>query len=318
MITNKGFEVGATVEYSCDEGHLLVGPSQRTCLETGFYNEFPPVCKFIECGLPASIPYGNYELVNGSVGYLSQVVYKCNDGYEMLGRAMLTCDIDERWNGPPPRCEVIECDALPTTYKNAKVITPNGTYFGAKAEIQCPKGFTVDGPKVITCLSSGHWSAPLPECKEDEEAKPAGTTPIPIPVTQYTRTRTPSRRPATVITSRPSSRYTTPSTIPTTTTTTTPKPKVISVTIESEEDDIPGTVREDFPPKKTIRPVVLIPKTPSVTTKQTTVTPKFRPTIYETTTTTEKDVPDVHPQDNEIAGDVNIRYLNYISENQCS
>lgn len=23
----------------------------------------------------------------------------------MLGRAMLTCDIDERWNGPPPRCE---------------------------------------------------------------------------------------------------------------------------------------------------------------------------------------------------------------------
>lgn len=23
----------------------------------------------------------------------------------MAGRAMLTCDIDERWNGPPPRCE---------------------------------------------------------------------------------------------------------------------------------------------------------------------------------------------------------------------
>lgn len=23
----------------------------------------------------------------------------------MIGRAMLTCDIDERWNGPPPKCE---------------------------------------------------------------------------------------------------------------------------------------------------------------------------------------------------------------------
>lgn len=59
----------------------------------------------IECGLPASIPHGSYDLVNGSVGYLSTVIYKCNTGYEMLGRAMLTCDIDERWNGPPPRCE---------------------------------------------------------------------------------------------------------------------------------------------------------------------------------------------------------------------
>lgn len=59
----------------------------------------------IECGLPASIPNGAYELINGSVGYLSTVVYSCNDGYEMIGRAMLTCDIDERWNGPPPKCE---------------------------------------------------------------------------------------------------------------------------------------------------------------------------------------------------------------------
>lgn len=38
------FKVGASVEYSCDEGHLLVGPTVRTCLETGFFNEFPPVC----------------------------------------------------------------------------------------------------------------------------------------------------------------------------------------------------------------------------------------------------------------------------------
>lgn len=39
------FNVGASIEYSCDDGHLLVGPTSRTCLDTGFYNEFPPVCK---------------------------------------------------------------------------------------------------------------------------------------------------------------------------------------------------------------------------------------------------------------------------------
>jgi len=41
----ENFNVGTAVEYSCDEGHLLIGPSTRTCLGTGFYNEFPPVCK---------------------------------------------------------------------------------------------------------------------------------------------------------------------------------------------------------------------------------------------------------------------------------
>lgn len=41
----QNFNVGANIEYSCDEGHLLVGPTTRTCLDTGFYNEFPPVCK---------------------------------------------------------------------------------------------------------------------------------------------------------------------------------------------------------------------------------------------------------------------------------
>ena len=41
----SSFNVGATIEYSCDEGHLLVGPATRTCLPTGFYDEFPPVCK---------------------------------------------------------------------------------------------------------------------------------------------------------------------------------------------------------------------------------------------------------------------------------
>lgn len=99
------FDVGSTVEYACDEGHLLVGPTARVCLDTGFYDEFPPVCKRIQCGYPADIANGEYVLVNDSVGYLSRVVYRCEQGYEMVGRAQLACDIDERWNGPPPRCE---------------------------------------------------------------------------------------------------------------------------------------------------------------------------------------------------------------------
>lgn len=31
-------------------------------------------------------------------------MYTCNVGYQLQGRAELTCDLDERWDGPPPKC----------------------------------------------------------------------------------------------------------------------------------------------------------------------------------------------------------------------
>lgn len=333
MIADKGFDVGATVDYNCDEGHLLVGPSSRTCLETGFYNEFPPVCKFIECGLPASIPHGSYDLVNGTVGYLSTVIYKCNEGFEMLGRAMLTCDIDERWNGPPPRCELIECEALPATYQNAKILTPNGTFFGSNADIVCPTGYVIDGPSQISCLASGQWSETIPSCVKSEETFDF-TTEEPA-VTQY-RPRPSSRKPP-----RTSTKVTTPipviSTSPVSTST-----NKINVIIENADDEseineivIPGNVREEKPslPRRPSRPSTIPPKnghannqTPiSVTVvpvsssswqpptpappKVIPLHPSFNNNYHKPPTTKDPQtiINAAHPQDNQIAGSVNIR-----------
>lgn len=78
---------------------------------------------------------------------------------------MLTCDIDERWNGPPPKCEPIQCEILPETYRGGKIFTPNGTYYSMRAELVCPRGFRVDGPRYIRCTSTGQWSEPFLGCK---------------------------------------------------------------------------------------------------------------------------------------------------------
>ena len=59
----------------------------------------------LQCGLPANISSGSYQLQNGSRAYLSTVVYSCQPGHALVGRAELICDVDERWNGPPPRCQ---------------------------------------------------------------------------------------------------------------------------------------------------------------------------------------------------------------------
>ncbi|KAL1518181.1 hypothetical protein ABEB36_001843 [Hypothenemus hampei] len=166
------FNVGSVVEYTCDEGHLLVGPSMRTCLETGFYNEFPPVCKRIQCGYPADIPNGDYSLVNDSVGYLSRVVYRCFDGYEMIGRAQLACDIDERWNGPPPRCEPIQCESPPAIANGIAEVTINNettvvAVVGSLVSYKCKQGFNLIGPSAIRCVGNGQYDGLPPICELD-------------------------------------------------------------------------------------------------------------------------------------------------------
>ncbi|XP_060809810.1 CUB and sushi domain-containing protein 3 [Amyelois transitella] len=207
-MTTESFEVGASVEYSCDEGHLLVGPTVRTCLDTGFYDEFPPVCKRIECGFPAEIAHGSYSLINGSVSYLSHVQYACDVGYEMAGRSRLVCDIDERWNGPPPRCEVIHCED-PPQIPNGRVSLPQNTsVFGSVAEYACLRGFKLQGSRRIACLATGVWDKPAPHCIAEERstttsstttsttATPSTTTPPPATLPTTPRLVLPSRRPA--------------------------------------------------------------------------------------------------------------------------
>lgn len=58
----------------------------------------------IQCGFPADISNGTYKLINGTINYLSQVQYSCVEGFKMNGRDRLICDLDERWDGPPPKC----------------------------------------------------------------------------------------------------------------------------------------------------------------------------------------------------------------------
>lgn len=129
----------------------------------------------------------------------------------MVGRAMLSCDIDERWNGPPPRCEgkckleylhlkspfsnqfelplVIECDTLPGNFYNTIISAPNGTLFGSQAEISCPPGYRLEGARILTCLSTGQWSNPLPRCIKLEVSSTFIPPTSPRPTTTTTTKR---------------------------------------------------------------------------------------------------------------------------------
>ncbi|KAG1668922.1 Sushi, von Willebrand factor type A, EGF and pentraxin domain-containing protein 1 [Nymphon striatum] len=135
----RNYNVGTSVEYRCAPGHLLVGPQSRTCMADGFYSEYPPKCKYLECPIPFPVTNGEYRLLNGTMTYKSVVQYTCAEGYLLRGRKTLTCDVNQKWNGPPPRCER-----------------------------KCNQGYNLLGKPKTMCLSTGSWDSNAPICKGKE------------------------------------------------------------------------------------------------------------------------------------------------------
>uniref|UniRef100_A0A6A7G4S0 CUB and sushi domain-containing protein 3 n=1 Tax=Hirondellea gigas TaxID=1518452 RepID=A0A6A7G4S0_9CRUS len=127
------YVVGTEVQYTCDPGHVLIGPVSRTCLNSGFFDGVPPICRYIQCGHPAPIRHGRYHLVNDTRDYGSYVQYTCDPGYSSVDRTFIMCDDDKRWDGRPPRCirtdaakpsladDFLDLDRSPPPYEDNRV-----------------------------------------------------------------------------------------------------------------------------------------------------------------------------------------------------
>ncbi|CAG2116907.1 unnamed protein product, partial [Medioppia subpectinata] len=102
---------------------------------------------------------------NNTRSYLSSVNYSCKEGYVLVGRGLLTCDVDERWNGPPPRCEPVICPNPPVIVNSVVRISANNTIFGAVAEYTCDEGYELMGESRIVCNVAGFWDGEPGYCR---------------------------------------------------------------------------------------------------------------------------------------------------------
>ena len=119
----------------------------------------------LECGFPASIPNGEYKFLNGTRSFQSIVQYSCKEGFAIVGRSALSCDVDGRWNGPPPRCQPLEC-SRPVDIENGLVETSNNlTIVGTRAFYSCKPEYELEGDAVLICGKNGFWEGILPLCR---------------------------------------------------------------------------------------------------------------------------------------------------------
>ncbi|ODN00686.1 Membrane cofactor protein [Orchesella cincta] len=143
----------------------------------------------LECGPPAQVPSGRYTLLNGTRSYKSMVRYSCDEGYAMVGRNDLMCDLDQRWNGPPPRCEALICPDPPTIRNGDYEITER---FGNSFTVlyKCNAQFRIVGEEKITC-NEGSYDKDPPECRKRSASTKAPVVP-PVKVAANPSSRKPS------------------------------------------------------------------------------------------------------------------------------
>ncbi|KAM9777201.1 sushi domain-containing protein 4-like [Neosynchiropus ocellatus] len=175
------FPVGTVLEYHCDPGYLPDGPSILTCTALGLWSFEPPNCIHSDvCQPPYQPENGGYICHPSPCQTLSHgtvIEYFCNEGYSLKGeRKYLTCEYGEWDSQLQINCLMEQGCMTPYMFQNSWVnLTVNnmGQFsVGTVLQYSCDPGYLPNGPSLISCTASGHWSSEPPRCIRSDACLP--------------------------------------------------------------------------------------------------------------------------------------------------
>ncbi|CAM4663529.1 unnamed protein product [Lepidochelys olivacea] len=166
---------GSTVNFTCEEGHRLVGQPYRRCEISGrqvAWTGDVPICERIPCLPPPDIPNGRHTgVIMEDFSYGSVVTYKCDNGYPLTGEASIHCTtkdgLNGEWSARPPRCGEVRCPA-PQIQNGRRVSGDRRVYlYNDSVTFECDPGYTVKGHSLSRCQTDDTWDPPLPVCEPE-------------------------------------------------------------------------------------------------------------------------------------------------------
>ncbi|XP_075385882.1 membrane cofactor protein isoform X2 [Tenrec ecaudatus] len=199
---SEGFELGATITFSCEEGFNLVGKKSLICeigQDSVNWNGNLPQCEKAMCEPPPDIENGIYSNAGKDVYEYGEVVrYSCNpvrgaDQYSLVGAEILSCSTNAEWSSEPPKCKVVKCE-YPIVV-NGEMVGGHQRkyYYKAKVKFECLKGFSMTGNNIITCEENNKWNPPVPVCLKVSATASTKSTILARPDASTTTTRRPDQ-----------------------------------------------------------------------------------------------------------------------------
>ncbi|XP_065195862.1 sushi, von Willebrand factor type A, EGF and pentraxin domain-containing protein 1-like isoform X1 [Sycon ciliatum] len=179
----SAFRFGDSVQYSCDDGHRLLGSKSRRCLATGKWSGSAPSCRIVHCGPPPAME--NTETVGNAFVFGSVLRVECSTGYvdtQQEGNSgSLKCNKDGQWHGRMLNCTLVQC-TVPASPRNGRIEysdTAIGTGIGRRPisagrvlpmdsciQYQCNPGYSLVRAQPVRCCSStARWTGSAPTCQ---------------------------------------------------------------------------------------------------------------------------------------------------------
>ncbi|XP_077973714.1 sushi, von Willebrand factor type A, EGF and pentraxin domain-containing protein 1-like isoform X2 [Styela clava] len=152
-----------TISYTCLEGYLLKGSSEIQCRANGKYKPSLPICERISCSVPPPVDNAASILESG-IKYTDIVKYECHPGFlHMKKDKARVCQSDGTWSNECVKCDPVNCTNVDSP-EHGEIVSFQGVTFGSAVVFSCNEGFDLVGKEVISCDSTGNWTANTPVC----------------------------------------------------------------------------------------------------------------------------------------------------------
>ncbi|NWR86835.1 C4BPA protein, partial [Furnarius figulus] len=176
---SKEFVFGMAASFSCDQGYSLIGEGTIYCTmgpnHNGTWSNPAPECKEVRCENPDVKNGRRLSGFGTEHTYKDTVTFECNSGYRMVGSNTVTCEANNSWTPPLPKCDEILCGA-PPHFPFANLPTPVGdsSKSGTKLTYKCSPGYEAAPGKssVLTCQDNATWSAADPDFCVRQQCSP--------------------------------------------------------------------------------------------------------------------------------------------------
>ncbi|KAM4860600.1 E-selectin [Thomomys bottae] len=158
----------------CERGYEPSSPETPQCMSSGEWSAPPLACNVVECDALTNPANGvrNCSQGPGSSPWNTTCTFDCEEGYEVLGSATLTCTSSGHWDHEEPVCKAVACGAPHHPqhgFWSCTNSSDGGFTFNSSCTLTCKEGFTLQGPAKVECTTQGQWTKPSPVCEAPAE-----------------------------------------------------------------------------------------------------------------------------------------------------